>query len=1138
MLKASVKKNPNSHLNKYLKLKDLIDKVAPTTKYGNDIPSKRVITQNYNNKLKSLLKNSHVKLPSVDILNKEIKSLNYILKKKLKNKSGPVYNPPQGPNKIFNISVEFQYYRILYSKYGGKTFREPNQIDTISFKISARVLNILIITEQVKEELKKRNREYVEYHLVKIIKYQKISEDQIRKNATYDPKKEPMWKANISFSWIPDVKFKEDGICVYNALASIENGPKIFKDNKKLLKLFQKYEDEDIQIEFRDPKKLTLESGVCVNWIQRLCIEFNITHYALDYDNNYILKYVPDNKSSHNYQPICYIHHDNHMHLIIDKSFINKLSYSSTGEDNKVLIKMIQDNEKEDDSRIIDCDIFENIEVNELDKYKNCVIIYSEKNIEKLLLEIYEKDKIIYKNYSMDNKIIKIIYKNNVIMMTDPNIIIGHCIDSDTREELRYTHVKELCEKYKIPFRNQSITALIRQLMTIIIDQKNKDSDDEYYKLPEYASVYNSKVYNDIISTNLFKSYAFIERLDGSATKHKNYYIDCNKCRRNIFIHLKEMNIRIPVFTCMDHPKQYNGEEIKEGSYFIETDAYFPLRGNGWYFHFQINYFLSEGIITKDDIKFVLSSSLSVDGDYFNDLIKILVEMPYGLSKAGTNFLIGMFNKTSVEINKMHYTTSFRESSTYYMNIPHNNKQMINYKDNGFFKIMTSDKFDSDYYSNIIYNLIVSVETIEMHKLFKLIKNHGGHPTHLNTDCIECWFNEDKPIDLSVFFWDKAKTIPKYKYEEKEEPPEYERMKNYKRMDKFYLNSEQEKWTIMEDNENDDFDNLAKTIIEMDKSINIDGIAGSGKSFLIKCIMKYLQENGYKYHVLAPTNKACRKLSKNAKTIHKFLGVAFHNTATIKKIVNGYDYIIIDEVSMMREIFYSIFENIKKINPKIKFILAGDWRQCEPVNDRAYFNYEGSYILKSICDFNQLLLTKCRRSNKDLYNLSINIPNINLNSLGKIEYETSICYTNKKRKEINNKWLNIKQPRNGILIQKIPDDDNSQDFKVYKGLPIISIKRCTKYEIEKSDIFIVKFIDTKKKQAHIICENDDIIEKIIPIDEFGYLFYVAYCITTHKAQGDTIDKPYTIYEWKLMDEKLKYTALTRSTKKEYLNIFS
>jgi len=49
-------------------------------------------------------------------------------------------------------------------------------------------------------------------------------------------------------------------------------------------------------------------------------------------------------------------------------------------------------------------------------------------------------------------------------------------------------------------------------------------------------------------------------------------------------------------------------------------------------------------------------------------------------------------------------------------------------------------------------------------------------------------------------------------------------------------------------------------------------------------------------------------------------------------------------------------------NKDLKFIIAGDSRQIDPVNDRVRFDYLSSRTLHELCDGNRLLLTKCRRS--------------------------------------------------------------------------------------------------------------------------------------------------------------------------------
>jgi 5-methylcytosine-specific restriction endonuclease McrA len=255
---------------------------------------------------------------------------------------------------------------------------------------------------------------------------------------------------------------------------------------------------------------------------------------------------------------------------------------------------------------------------------------------------------------------------------------------NDDTKMLTYKHVKELCIKHNVAFTNQSISAFIRQITlgkigkverqsiskeekaNLLISQdskcnichkdlelkksqfdhiiplasngnndleniqalciechfektKSEQDNGDYYTLPEYASTFNKRG-NEIVNSDEFQRFAFIERLDGRAKKHKNYYIDINKCRRNIMLHLKENGIQFPVYTCMDDVEDFKPtDEIKNGFYYVESNNYLPLRNNGWYHGYLIKYCLKNNLILVKDIKYKFEASLSVDGDYFND---------------------------------------------------------------------------------------------------------------------------------------------------------------------------------------------------------------------------------------------------------------------------------------------------------------------------------------------------------------------------------------------------------------------------------------------------------------------------------------------------------------------------------------
>jgi ATP-dependent exoDNAse (exonuclease V) alpha subunit len=285
---------------------------------------------------------------------------------------------------------------------------------------------------------------------------------------------------------------------------------------------------------------------------------------------------------------------------------------------------------------------------------------------------------------------------------------------------------------------------------------------------------------------------------------------------------------------------------------------------------------------------------------------------------------------------------------------------------------------------------------------------------------------------------------------------------------------------------------------------------------------------------MAPTNLSA--LNIKGTTIHKFV-TKIKKMDTIYNL--NYDYIFIDEISMVKEIFYKFFIMVKRIKPNIKFIIAGDFQQLPPINDRISedeFDYESSLALKELCDFNKLELTKCRRSDDKLFNMCKfeNINNIDIKDFNNEICERNLAYTNKKRIKINKDCMdkyksNYHGTKQYLVANK--NDDNSQDVILYPKLPII----CKKNELEMELINNEQFIISKLTPETVHIENKE--KKImINIDKFQEYFYPAYCITIHKSQGQTYDFPYTIHEWNRLDKKLKYVALTRATDIKLINI--
>ena len=126
------------------------------------------------------------------------------------------------------------------------------------------------------------------------------------------------------------------------------------------------------------------------------------------------------------------------------------------------------------------------------------------------------------------------------------------------------------------------------------------------------------------------------------------------------------------------------------------------------------------------------------------------------------------------------------------------------------------------------------------------------------------------------------------------------------------------------------FNELSDTIIKSNQSYFITGPGGSGKTTLLKQIQSILTKQDKKHITLCPTNLAA--LLVDGITIHKF-STKLKKQSQVQSL--DLDYIFIDEVSMIGEVFYKFLMTIKKIRPDIKFIISGDYNQLKPVNELA-----------------------------------------------------------------------------------------------------------------------------------------------------------------------------------------------------------
>ena len=967
----------------------------------------------------------------------------------------------------------------------------------------------------------------------------------------------------------------------------------------------------------------SLDAGVSASMLCDICKELDISHYAYDATRKCFLKFVSKNK---NYPALVYYSVAEHMYWVSDKKSAESLV--KRAREIETTVKSICLEEEAKTNIYEDKEIHENIPIDKLMDYDNCVIIYSNAETE----HEHEHNDIITtergNKTNLNGELDEIIKLYGFVPMTGlknkrslvtrihfthegKNIFLE--VDPNDQRKITWKDIKGLCEKMGVTFANQSFGALVGQLKEKFMGQKHvrhvfskaertcffeksektcshcgkavqiketqidhiiplanggtndeenlqllckpchfekskQEAEEGYVKLSETASSFN-KTTLDIFNSNLCSSRAFVEHVKDPNTLPKNqrsnkvFHYDINKCRKNC---LRYSRYDFPLFTVMDQPKPYTGARLKPGLYYVETESYFPMRGNGWYSQPMIEFCLAQEYITKHQIKFVIESSLTIPANYFNEFIDYCYRELGDFAKLSINSMIGCFKpKERENWRTLLITKDPNECFYHYL---HHNGCFIESREIGndlFYQVYDRYFSSKDETEAPIYNMILDMEAIQLKKLASLIEANHGTVIDLSTDCVSAVFaSNTQPFrldgsNLADFYFDAKQQVPCYKIEEKDARLSHEQLAHYLRKEKVEMSSQE--WQVIPDTETNDFTPLVDRIIDGRLSCNLDGPAGSGKSTLLRQLMTKMDSTGLNYVALAPTNKAANIIK--GMTIHRFaISCSKKNVRDMKL-----DYILVDEVSMLQEMFYKFLCSISRAFPSIRFILAGDFNQLEPVNDRVKgCDYKNSIALHELAGGNRVQLTKCRRSDDTLFNMikPENIPNLDRSKFGSKFAERHIVFTNKRRIEINAQMMEAdyqkkkakarKEP-NSLTFEALDYDPNSQSMKVLVGTPVIARKNCVKLGLANNETFDVTAIKQKMK---LVVVSDGVRDLEIPFADFPILFNPAYAVTCHKSQGATYDHPYSIHEWNRMTIPMKYVALSRATNLANINISS
>jgi len=594
---------------------------------------------------------------------------------------------------------------------------------------------------------------------------------------------------------------------------------------------------------------------------------------------------------------------------------------------------------------------------------------------------------------------------------------------------------------------------------------------------------------------------------------------DICKCYRSVLYNPAEDWIQLD---WRDEWKPYKKtNKLELGLYYVQTNDTTLFKKSNIYSSAIIEHATKHGI--KFKILKQLIPSKRREKEYFKTFIDTILQQ-YGetqFSKELINILTGMTGKTKNEDISTKINTDIHQVLSHVNNI----------KDKPYIKNINRKGKPIYMYGNKkiiplnetclpIYIQIIDQSNIKLFNMGRQIIKKGGTLVAYKTDCIIAR-NLPIPTILSLdLSWGSYRNteVPNITFTEKY---------HYFKMPSPY-------WNKYEITDSDDYNKVYEII--KNSSILINGRAGTGKTYLVKKIKAMLEQENKKILTLAPTNKCA--LSWNGETIHTGLGLTDKTKISSKEKIaklKKYDYIIIDEISMIPNDIWRILDYVKK-STNIKFILIGDKNQLPPIetmyDTKMYLESQG---VKNIADFNKITLTTIKRYDTKLAEIGNDIIENKAVDISQFPYKPNamrnLCYYNKTRKYINETLNKKYAPSDAILIKNnCKDSEYPQDALIYKGLPIIAYRKDKKF-ITNSENFTVDSINDKEITMHSIrpdCNGNEMIYSItIKKNKFHKYFLLNYCTTTHKAQGDTIDEDINIYDWDKMNKKLRYTAITR-----------
>lgn len=372
-------------------------------------------------------------------------------------------------------------------------------------------------------------------------------------------------------------------------------------------------------------------------------------------------------------------------------------------------------------------------------------------------------------------------------------------------------------------------------------------------------------------------------------------------------------------------------------------------------------------------------------------------------------------------------------------------------------------------------------------------------------------------------------------------------------------------------------------------NIFLTGKAGTGKTFVVKHVIKTLQKKGKNIVAIAPTGVAANNLG--GQTIHSMFsinpyGVAEYETCNFlkqekRRMLDKVDTILIDEISMLRPdvldaISWTLTKNGCKGLRSRQVIFIGDLKQLpSPINDNTrsvlYQTYNGEEFFHANIypklNVINIELDEVLRQNNEEFIQHLNTireggkaeyfrkfvgtdpkgiilapHNTTVDKYNKIGFDaiqgevftfTAVIDGNVKAEDFNlPSVINVK---NGCKIMYLHNQIGGELINGTLGI-FISHKGCNFIRVGNVDHAIEPIIQSKKEYVLDKIEDKLVLQEIGSITQMP--FKLAFALSIHKSQGLTFEEVTVDLSRPCFQKGQMYVALSRVTSPDGLRIIT